>query len=164
MHAGDNDRPKLSYSERDKLRREGPAPGGDKRPRGRWAEAQSQRATDEYKKHLDTLFSKDQGGQRGDELAAVMRDAHGGEGFVGACRGYRDEVGFPTEGDLIGMFLDTGDAELVVGMLEVVLDGVQAEVFDPSKSIRRQVSTLAEDFNSAIADVAEEILDALGAR
>ncbi|MEE3331717.1 MAG: hypothetical protein VX246_12675 [Myxococcota bacterium] len=158
-HSGDGDRPKLSYSERDKLRREGPGPGGDKRPRGRWAEAQERRASDGYKKHLETMFSSDQGGQRGEELAGKMRAAHGGEGFLDACRAYCDEVGFPADTELICMVLDTAEPELVIGMLEVVLEGVQAGVLDLSKGLRRQVTTLAEDFNSGIADVAEEILD-----
>lgn len=161
-HSGDGDRPKLSYSERDKLRREGPGPGSDKpRPRGRWAEAQAERATDEYKKHLDSMFSSDQGGKRGEELAAAMRAAHGGEGFLDACRAYRDEVGYPTDPELIGAFLDTAEPELVTGMLEAVLDGIQANAFELSKSLRRQVTTLAEDFNAGVADVAEEILDGL---
>ena len=159
-HSGDDDRSKLTFAELDKLRREGGSPGG-KRPRGRWAQAQAERATDQYKKHLDSLFSSDPGGKRGEELAAEMREAHGTDGFVAACRAYCDEVGFPVDPELIGLVLDTGDADLVVGMLEAILDGVSSGAFELSKGLRTQVGTLAEDFNASIADVAEEILEQL---
>ena len=159
MSSGDDDRPKLSFSERDKLRR------GEhvetSRPKGRWAAAREKQAADAYKKQLDSLFSEGQGGQEGEALAAAMREAHGTPEFIDACKAFRDGVGWPVEPDLIGMFLDSGDEELVVGALEAVLDGITSGQFDPPKSLRTQVGVLAEDFNSSIADVAEEIVERL---
>jgi len=157
MSSGDDDRPKLSFSERDKRRRgEG---SDDSRPRGRWAEAQEKRATDAYKKQLDSMFSEGQGGAEGEELAAAMRETHGTPKFIEACKAFRDGVGWPVEPELLGMFLDSGEEELVVGALEAILDGISSGQFELPKSLRTQIAVLAEDFNSSIADVAEEIIE-----
>ena len=153
-----DERPKLSFSERDKLRADREK-GYDTRPKGRWAQAQADRASDEYKRQLDSMFSGGQGGAQGEELAAGMRAAHGTEGFADACRAYRDAVGFPVDPELIGLFLDTGEQELVVGALEMILEGLDAGQLELSKGLKSQVATLAEDFNAAIADVAEEVLE-----
>ena len=155
-HSGDDEREKLTFAELDKLRRGGDDPRG--KPRG--AEGQAKRASEQYKKELDSLFSDGPGGQRGEELAQAMRAAHGGDGFVEACRAYRDELGTPLEPDLLGLFLDTGDADLVVGALEAVLAALDAGAeFEATKSLRRQFVTLAEDFDARIADVAEEVVE-----
>ncbi|MEZ4215007.1 MAG: hypothetical protein R3E88_00885 [Myxococcota bacterium] len=156
----DEDRPKRSWREIDQMR-SGARPRDEARPRGRWAEAQARRATAQYTKQLDALFSSGQGGARGEELAAAMREAHGGPDLATACRAYRDEVGVPDAPDLLGLFLDTGDRELVVAALELLLARARAGEDAPSKGLRRQVETLAQDFDAAIADVAEELLEAL---
>ena len=156
----DNDRPKLSWREIDQ-RRDSRRSGEEQRPRGRWAEAQEKRASDEYKKHLDTMFSEEQGGAEGEELAQAMREAHGTPEFVSACQAYRDAVGWPIDAELLGLFIDSGEQQLVVGALESILAGVERELLVPSKGLRSQIALLAEDFNSAIADVAEEILERL---
>jgi len=155
----DDDRPKLSWREIDALR--GAKRSGDeRRPRGRWAEAQAQRAADEYKSHLDSMFSAGaQGGAAGEALAQAVRDAHGTPEFVAACTAYRDQVGWPTDPGLLGLFLDSSEQALVVGALETILEGLEGGLFDPPKGLRSQIASLAEDFDAAIADVAEEIRD-----
>ena len=50
-----------------------------------------------------------------------MRAAHGSKKLPDACRAYRDEVGWPSSSPLIGMFLDTGDSDLMAGVLESLL-------------------------------------------
>ena len=160
MHSGDDERPKLSWREIDQRRTGGGRSRDEQRPRGRWAEAQSRRAAESYVKQLDSMFAKDRGGARGDELAAAMREAHGTDGFAAACRAYRDEIGTPADPELLALFLDTGDAELVVPALEAILALVQAGELAMSKGLRTQVSTLAQDFDARVADVAEEILEA----
>ena len=55
MSSGDDDRPKLSFAELDKRRRGEHT--DEARPKGRWAQAQEKRATDEYKKQLWLLLS-----------------------------------------------------------------------------------------------------------
>jgi hypothetical protein len=157
---GDDDRPKLSWREIDQLRG-AKRTGDEQRPRGRWAEAQAQRASDEYKKQLDTMFSEGQGGVEGEALAQAMREAHGTPDFVAACTAFRDQVGWPVEPELLGLFLDSGEQELVVGALESILARLGAEGTVPTKGLRSQIASLAEDFDSAIADVAEEILERL---
>ena len=156
--SGDDERPKLSWKEIDQ-RRSGGGTREEARPRGRWAEAQAKRASDEYKKQLDGMFSDAQGGSEGAALADAIRDAHGTPGLAEACIAYRDAVGWPIEAELLGLFLDAGDQALVVGALEVILEGVESGGLEMSKGLRRQVDSLAEDFNAAIADIAEEIVE-----
>jgi hypothetical protein len=157
----DDDRPKRSWREIDQLR--GAKRSSDEpRPLGRWAEAQAQRAADEYKKHLDSMFSEGaQGGAEGEALAGAMREAHGTPDFVAACTAYRDQVGWPVDPELLGLFLDSGEQALVVGALETILEGLAAELLELSKGLRSQIASLAESFDAAIADVAEEILERL---
>ena len=158
MSSGDDERPKLSWREIDQ-RRDGTGGGRDPEPRGRYAEAQAKRAAEEVKKQLDSMFSQGQGGAEGEALATAMRDAHGTPEFVEACKAYRDGVGWPVEAELLGLFLDSGEKELVVGALEAILDGLEAGGDPPGKGLRSQIASLAEDFDAAIADVAEEILE-----
>jgi hypothetical protein len=160
MSSGDDARPKLSWRERDQLR-DAKRSGDEPRPRGRWAEAEAKRAADEYKKQLDGMFSQEQGGAEGEALAAAMRAAHGTPGFIDACKAYRDGVGWPVEPDLLGLFLDSGDKELVVGALEALLERLDAGGLPLTKGLRSQIALLAEDFDAAIADVAEEIAERL---
>ena len=158
--SGDDDRPRLSWREIDQ-RRDSKRSGEEQRPRGRSAQAEEKRASDEYKKHLDTMFSEEQGGAEGEQLAQATREAHGTPEFVSACQAYRDAVGWPADAELLGLFIDSGEQDLVVGALEAVLAGIEREQTLPSKGLRSQIALLAEDFNSAIADVAEEILERL---
>ena len=159
MSPADDDRPKPTFSERDRMRREGRQ--GEPRPRGRWAEAEARRATEQYKRGLDGMFSTSEGGAEGAALAEAMRAAHGTPGLAAACTAYRDGVGWPAEAELLSLFFDCGERELVVGALETALEAIEAGRLEPSKGLRRQIASLAEDFDSAIADVAEEILERL---
>lgn len=156
----DDDRPKLTYSERDRLRREGRSQG-EARPKGRHAEAKARRASEQYVKEIDSLFTDAPGGQEGDALAEAMRAAHGSAELPQACRLYRAAVGFPEDAELATLFLDSSDEELVVGQLETLLAAVEAGRLSPTGSLRSQISILAEDFNDAVASVAEDILAAL---
>lgn len=160
----DDDRPKLSWREIDALR-SARRSGDERRPRSRWAEAQAQRAAEEYKHHLDSMFSAaTQGGAEGEALAQAVRDTHGSPEFVAACTAYRDQVGWPGDPELLGLFLDSAEQALVVGALETILEGLEAGLLDPSKGLRSQIGSLAEAFDAAIADVAEEILERLEPR
>ena len=95
----------------------------------------------------------------GQALAEAMRHAHGTPEFVTACTAYRDQLGFPNDSELLGLFLDSGEHALVVGALEAVLAGVSAGEVALSKGLRSQLAMLAEDFDATIADIAEEILE-----
>jgi hypothetical protein len=53
------------------------------------------------------------------------------------------------------MFLDSGDAELVVGSLEALKAACEAGSFKASAGLRSQVRMLAEDPNDEVAELAE---------
>ena len=112
-----NDGDKLSFSERDRRRREGGG-GDENRPQG-VSKFRQEQAANQYLKKLDGLFAKP--GAELKELAAAVRAAHGTEGLPDACRAYRDVAGCPSHPALIGMFLDSGDCELMVGVLESLI-------------------------------------------
>ena len=160
MTSGDDDRPRLSWREIDQ-RRAGARDSNEPRPRGRRAEAEAKRATEEYKKQLDSMFTSDPGGAEGEQLAGAMREAHGTPEFAAACAAYRDAAGFPDDPELLALFLDSGEQPLVVGALEAILAGVTGGELTLSKGLRAQVAMLAEDFDASLADVAEEILESV---
>ena len=160
MTSGDEDRPKLSWREIDQ-RRSGTRDSSEPQPRGRRAEAEAKRASEEYKKQLDSMFTTDPGGAQGAALAETMRTAHGTPDFAAACAAYRDAAGYPNDPELLALFLDSGEQPLVVGALEVILAGVGAGELAVPKGLRAQITMLAEDFDASVADVAEEILESL---
>ena len=104
-----NDGDKLSFSERDRRRREGRS-SEDRRPRG-VSQAKVEEASKQYIQKLDELFSKKKSGVDVEKFAAAMRAAHGTSGLATACREYRDAAGLPDDPLLLGMFLEHADAE-----------------------------------------------------
>jgi len=156
---GDRDRP--SWSEIDR-RRSGTAAREQPRPRGRHAEARLERATREYVKELDGLFSGEQGGAEGEALAKAVRDAHGTPGLADACRAYREGVGWPVEPALVALFLDSRDVELVAGALEAFAEALRVGPVETPASLRSQIELLADDFDNRVAQAAEDVLELLG--
>jgi hypothetical protein len=154
-----NDGDKLSFSERDRLRREG-GKSEDRKPRGA-SKAKVESATKQYIKQLDGLFTEKKGGVEAQNLEAAVRAAHGTSKLAAACREYVEALGLPSEGALIGMFLDTGDTELVVGGLRALTEGSQSGELEVSSGLRSQVRMLAEDPNDEIAELAEELAEGL---
>jgi hypothetical protein len=155
-----NDGDKLSFSERDRRRREGRSSPSEQRTKG-ISRAREEAATKQYIKQLDGLFSKTKGGAEVEKLSAAVRAAHGSSGLVDACRQYREVAGFPKDPALLGMFLDSGDTELVVGGLEALKAAVATEGFKASGGLRSQIRMLAEDPDDAIADLAEALAERL---
>lgn len=152
------DREKKSFSELDRLRREGRSgqrPPGDERARAR-ADAASKR----YRKELDSLFAKDQGGAEGQRLARAMRDAHGTPELAGACRAHRDAVGIPRDPSDLGIYLDCGDPELVVAALEALLELHQSGSLSAGSGLSSQIRMLSQDSDDGIAGAAEDLLEA----
>jgi hypothetical protein len=150
-----NDGDKLSFSERDRMRREGRS-SEDRRPRG-VSPAKAEDMSKKYIKKLDGLFSKDKGAAEVEKLAAALRAAHGTSGLAAACREYRDAAGFPGDASLLGMFLDSGDPELVVGGLEALQAARQSGAWTASGGLRSQIRMLADDPNDEIAELAEAL-------
>jgi hypothetical protein len=150
-----NDGDKLSFSERDRRRREG---GGSQEPRAKGvSKVKEEAVTKQYIKQLDGLFSKTKGGAEVDRLGAAVRAAHGTSGLADACRQYCEVAGFPEDAALLGKFLDSGDAELVVGGLEALRAACEAGGFKASGGLRSQIRMLAEDPNDDVAELAESL-------
>jgi len=150
-----NDGDKLSFSERDRRRREGPS-SQERRPKG-VSKAKEAAVTKQYIKQLDGLFSKTKGGAEVEQLGAAVRAAHGRSGLADACRQYREVAGFPEDAALLGMFLDSGDDELVVGGLKALRAACDAGGFKASGGLRSQVRMLAEAPDDEVAELAETL-------
>ncbi len=152
-----NDGDKLSFSERDRRRREGGGAAREERPKG-ISKAKAESVTKQYIKQLDGLFSKTKGGAEVDKLEAAMRAAHGTEGLADACRSYREVAGFPQAPALLAMFLDSGDRELVVEALRALQAASEAGGLKASGGLRSQIRMLAEDPSDEIAEIAEALV------
>lgn len=153
-----NDGDKLSFSERDRRRREGSG-GDENRPQG-VSKFRQEQAANQYLKKLDGLFAKP--GAEQEKLAAAVRAAHGTDSLTDACRAYRDAVGCPSHPALIGMFLDSGDSELMVGVLESLIgQSASGEAPELSGGLRSQLRMLVDGRDSVIAGLAEDLLAAL---
>ncbi len=153
-----NDGDKLSFSERDRRRREGGG-GDENRPQG-VSKFRQEQAANQYLKKLDGLFAKP--GAELEKLAAAVRAAHGTELLTDACRAYRDTAGCPSHPALIGMFLDSGDSELMVGVLEsLIRQSGSGEALELSGGLRSQLRMLVDGRDSVIAGLAEDLLATL---
>ena len=147
---------KLSYSERDRLRREG---GGAERPRGRRARAEQARRTEEALKTADSLFTSEKGGQEGKALADAVRAAHGTPDLGAACRAYFEAVGAPNDPALASIVLDAGEKELSVAVLDELLRQKEAASLVLEGGLKRQIRILSEDFDDDLASRAEDLLE-----
>ena len=151
---------KPSWKEIDQMR-DGTRSGERNRPGGRVSEERTEQATQQYLKEIDKLFTAGSGSE-GEALVKRLRDAHGTPELPEVCRGFRDEVGLPSEISLLSIFLDSRDPELVVDALETILALLKQEKVELGKGVLSQLRSLAEDFNNDIAEIAEEILAELG--
>jgi hypothetical protein len=151
---GDDGR-KLTYSERDRLRREG---GGARPLRGR-ARAEEEKRSAEALKVADALFTDEKGGQEGKALADAVRAAHGTADLPEACRAYLDHVGPPSNVELASIFLDAGEKQTSVIVLDELLRMKHAGRLEIAGGLRRQLRILSEDFDDDLASRAEELLE-----
>ena len=154
-----NDGDKLSFSERDRRRREGRS-SGEPRPQGKAAQSRAAAAAKQYLKEIDGVFS---GGSKAEteKLAAGMRDAHGTPGLADACRAYREAAGLPAEASLISLFLDSGEPEIILWGLEALRLGCEGDGLKVTSGLRSQLRILAEDANDDVAEGAEDLLELL---
>ncbi len=148
MAAGDGR--KLSFSERDRLRREGKS---GERPR---EGLPSKEATAQYLRKIDQLFSEPK--TEAAKLAEAVRAAHGSPKFAEACRAYFDQAGAPTDPALISMFLDSRDSEIIVRALEALGVVVASGSIELSRGLQSQLRTLAHGADDAVAALAEELI------
>lgn len=153
-----DDRQKLSYSERDRLRREGKLGAKRERPlSGR------ERELDEMRSRLalaaaEELFTDEKGGQVGKTLASVVRAAHGTKDLAAACRAYLEQVGPPASDELASIFLDAGDKTISLPVLDELLRQKEAGALELDGGLKRQIRLLAQDFDDDLASRAEDLL------
>ena len=151
---------KLSYSERDRMRREGGGAGA--RPPNRRQRVEEEKRSREALTVADSLFTGELGGQTGKALADAVRAAHGTPGLAGECRAYLEEIGPPLDAELISIFLDAGDKALGICALDSLLrlkGAVGNEAMELDGGLKRQIRILSEDFDDDLASRAEEILE-----
>ena len=144
---------KPSFSERDRMLREGGRPSSG---RTRSAEEKASKAA---LAAADALFTDEQGGQEGKTVANAVRDAHGSPELPAACQAYLDAVGVPRDLELISIFLDAGDKSLSIAVLDELLRQKSEGTLELAGGLVRQVRLLAEDFDDDLASRAEDLLD-----
>ena len=137
------------------MRREGCA-----RPtRGGRARAEDEERSREALKVADSLFSEEKGGQEARELAKAVRAAHGSADLAAACRAYLDAIGPPKTAALASIFLDAGEKELSVTVLDDLLRQKDDGSLEVEGGLKRQIRILSEDFDDDLASRAEELLE-----
>jgi hypothetical protein len=149
----DDDR-KPTFSERDRMRREGGGPA-----RGGRARADEARRSRDALAAADALFGDDPGGEEGKALAAAVRAAHGTGELPAACRAYLDELGTPRTKELASIFLDAGDKAIAIAALDALLGWKAEGTLEISGGLKRQIRLLSEDFDDDLASRAEDLLD-----
>jgi len=153
--SGGGDGGKLSFSEWDRMRRE----GSDSAPRGPRSERAQEVAQAGKKQYLRSAEKHLFGGssdEEGERLAKEMRNAHGTKKLPDACRAYLEARGIPKEVSLLGIFLDSHDDALIEAGLEELVAG---EYDLESGSLRSQLRVLAYHKNDALAELAEDLLE-----
>lgn len=154
-----DDRPKLSWRERDARKNRSSHASSHEPPRDR---PRSRAATQQYLRKVDLLFSKTPGGPEVERLTHTLRDALGTPGLAEACRAYRDALGMPEDPALLAHYLDAGDRELVLAGLAGLVSAREAGRLDrPASGLRSQLRMLASGSDDEIAEAAEELLGAL---
>jgi hypothetical protein len=144
---------KLTYSERDRMRREGGW------PRSGRAKAEDEQRSQQALAVADSLFTEDKGGNEGKALADAVRAAHGTKDLPAACRTYLEGVGPPATKDLASVFLDAGEKELSLIALDELLRCKGAGDLNLDGGLKRQIRILSEDFDDDLASRAEDLLD-----
>ena len=154
------DREKLSFAELDRRRRDGGRSGDAREPRNQAERERSDAESKQYLKEADGMFAGGNKAER-ERLAAAMQDAHGTPALADACRAYHAACGPPEDSRLASLFLDTGDCEVILLGFEALRAGAEKGAMTLSGSLRSQLRILAEDSDDAVADGAEELLEAL---
>ncbi len=155
------ERPRRSWREIDQMRDGTRRRDEHSRPLGKVAQARVRFATEAYLKDADKIFDDRAGGEEGERLAKTVRDAHGTPGLAEACRAYRAALGMPSNRSLLTLFLDSDDHELVLAGLDA-LSGAQRQAgLEVSAGLKSQLRVLAQGFDDAVAEAAEELLERL---
>jgi hypothetical protein len=152
-----HDREKPSWSEIDK-RRGQPRSSRPDHPRGHVARERSRQQTRAALAEADALFSRDKGGEQGAVLARAVREAHGSRALAGICRDYVAALGTPDATDLLAIFLDTDEADLMRPALERLLELRSAGRIQVKGGLAVQLRVLAQHPDDDVAGLAEDLL------
>ena len=158
--SGDDERPRLSWSEIDKRRDRagGRRDPNEPRPRGAAAEARAREASKAYLRDAGAkLFGAGPAGARGDRLARAVRDAHGTPALADACAAYVAELGPPRDAALAAVFLDASAREAVLAGLAGLAALQREGRFEPSRALRGRLRLLADEADDEVASAAEAL-------
>ncbi len=157
----DRERERPSWREldarRDRSRHTREEPGGPRTPKAR---AESQVAKQAYLRKLDAKLFSGKGSEPARDAEAV-RQARGTRDFSAACDAYTEKHGFPVSADLLLLFLDHAEDDVVLKALDV-LAGLAAEgKVDRDALVKalRRLKSLTED--SDVEDAAQALLSSL---
>jgi hypothetical protein len=142
----DRERERPSWRELDKMRDRSRHTRPERRePSSPKARATSQAAKQTYLKKLDAhLFG---GKAPGRKAADQVREARGTRGFSAACDAYLAEHGFPDSPDLLLLFLDHENPEVLLKTIDGLAVHARQKTVDRdalAKALRR-VKTLTDD-------------------
>jgi hypothetical protein len=152
-----DERPRLSWSEVDKLRDKARTRRDDSGSRGPASDPRSRAATQSYLKKLDrTLFAGGARRDAGTRLGDAVREALGTPGLADACRAYHAELGAPSDPALLAAFLDAPDREIQLVALRALGPGPARVAL--SAGLRSQLRTLAAGSDDELAEAAETAL------
>jgi hypothetical protein len=157
-----SDRDKLTFSERDELRRERRAEGGSPRPRGARAQQRSRWANNAYKRKVEErLFGKKEDAPRR-RLEERLREAHDTPNFLRVYREYTKTFGMPESIDLLMLLLDLGEDREILRVLGQLEDAVEAAPQEQRSLLRSRLRNLEMSASSdAVADAAADLLGQL---
>jgi hypothetical protein len=143
----DRDRERPSWREMDRLRDRSKHTRPERRePSGPRARATSQAAKQAYLRKLDEKIFGGKGSPAEKDAAAV-RDARGTRGFSAACDAFVEKRGFPESPDLLLLFLDHENPDVVLKALEVLAPLARENAVDRDalgKALRR-VKAMTDD-------------------
>ena len=123
------------------------------------ARAEQAQKTQQALEAADALFGHQKGGQEGEERAAAVRSTHGTAELPPACRAYFEAFGAPVDPELASIFLDAGEKDLSVAVLDALLHQKERGQLQLGGGLKRQVRLLAEDFDDDLASRAEDLLE-----
>jgi hypothetical protein len=152
------EREKLSWAEIDKLR-DGSRSRRADRPRGRQAQQQAEGEKREALRSAETVFTSEKGSATGAAFAKAVRDSHGTPNLEQACRDYVAELGVPTSADLLSIFLDSRQPDLIVPALEALCEQKRAGTLEISGGLKSQLRILAHEPDDHIAGLSEDLLE-----
>jgi len=156
-----HDRP--SWRELDKKRdrsRHG-SDEGRREPRTEKERATSKAAKDAYIKKLDEKLFGGTRKKAAGKAERAVREARGTRGFSEVCDAYVAENGFPTSSNLLILFLDHENPEIVLRAIDALTELARSEDVDRdalAKALRR-LKTLTDDAD--VEGAAEDLLQSL---